>query len=184
MGGGNSQAQQIQQSTAQEQLNLEQQYAQTAAQYLGYGQSLQQPFVQQQQALASGNPEAVISAAGPQLGNISKGYQQAAENIYNTTQPGAGQQEALAQLPIQQTSQTSSYLNGLITQAPQNLAQLGASYLGLGTTQEGAAQGAGTLSNSAAGSIVQENNQSKASTMSFLGSLAGAAASPFSFGGG
>jgi hypothetical protein len=184
MGGGPSAAQQTQLATANEQLGLEQQYASEAQQFLTQGQTLEQPYITQQTQLASGNPTAVNQAAAPGLTQISNQMNQARESIYNNVPAGAGREFALSQLPISAAGQSANYLNSIVNQAPQNLAQLGAGQLGVGLQQEGAGQGAGTLSSSSAGSVAQTQAEGKASTLGFLGSLAGAAASPFSFGGG
>jgi hypothetical protein len=178
--GGNStanQAEQEQLQIAQQNQSLDQQYAATAQQYLQYGQQLQQPLVNFDTALASGNPTQVMQAAAPGLANITQGGQQATEQIYNNVPAGAGRQEALSQVPISTYGQSASYLNNIVNAAPQQLAQLGAGQLSLGTTQEGAAQGAGSLATSSAGGAAQEANQGKAATLGFLGSLAGAAGS-------
>jgi hypothetical protein len=186
MGGGG-----VQQQAEQNQLNisnqneaLDQQYAQMAQQIINRGQALEQPLIQQQTALASGDPTAVNQAAAPGLTQIANSENSARESIYTNVPAGAGREFALSQLPIQSYGQSANYLNSIVNQAPQTLAQLGAGQLNLGTTEQGAAQGAGSLAVGAAGGAANEANQGKSATLGFLGSLAGAAASPFSFGGG
>jgi len=179
MGGPSStqqQAENLQLSTAQQQQQLESQYATMAQNIIQYGQNLQQPLVQQDVALTSGNPTAVLQAAGPQLGQIAQAGTAAQENIYNNVAPGAGRDFALSQVPQQTYSQSASYLNSLVNNAYGQLAQLGTGQLGLGVQQEAAGQGAGSLSTTAAGNVATTEAQSKSGTLGFLGSLAGAAA--------
>ena len=176
---------QLQQS--QQQNALESQYLQFAQQRFNQGDILQQPLISKLQSLTSGDPNAVISAAGPELGNIAKSGQAAKANIFNTIPAGAARDFALSQVPMQQYSQTAGYLNNIINQAPQELAQIGSAQQGLGTTLTGAAQGFGTLGTSQAGlagttayNQQQIAAQQKASTLGFIGSLAGATGSAFS----
>jgi len=171
------QAEQIQLSTAQSQLGLEQQYAQMAQDYLSYAKNLEQPFVSRNMALTSGSPTAAISAAGPQLGQIAQAGQAAKENIYNTVAPGAGRDVALSQLPMQTYSQQAGYLNNLVNSAFGNLAQLGSAQQGVGLNLAGAGISSGGLSTQSAGQVAQTEQQKKASTMDFVGSLINAAGS-------
>jgi hypothetical protein len=190
MGGGpsqqstNTQNQIMSQELAnsQQQTQLENQYLQFAQQRMNKGDVLLQPLINRYTALTSGDPNAVISAAGPELGNIARSGQAAKEQIYNTVAPGAGRDVALAQLPLQQNTQTAGYLNNIINNAYTGIGQLGAAEQGLSLQQTGAAQGfagIGTSQASLAGNTAfnqqQIAAQNKASTMGFLGSLAGAA---------
>lgn len=185
MGGPSStqkQAEQTQMQISQDQLALSKQYSDMLQGRLQQGDVLQQPLISYLQKLSSGDPNAVISAASPQLANISRGSQQAKEQIYNTVPAGAARDFALSELPVQTGEQTSSYLNQIINQAPQELAQVGASQYGVGLNLGGLGQGSAQIAGTQAGQVGQLEQQTKASTTGFLGSLAGAAASPFSFG--
>jgi len=178
MGGPSAterQAENIQMQTAQQQLQLESQLAQYAQQRLQRGDQLQQPLINKDTALASGDMATAISAAGPQLGNIAKAGQAAKDNIYNSIAPGAARDFALAQLPMQTYSQSAGYLNSLINAAPQELAQIGTGQYQVGLTQQGQGQTSGQISNTAAGQVGQLEQQQKASTLGFIGSLVGTA---------
>lgn len=149
-------------------------------------QQLQQPAISFAQGLASGNPNTVAEAAGPQLSQISQQFAGAKQNIQDTTPKGAAQDFSLMQLPEQQANAVAGTLGGEVNQGMNTL-------LGLGQGAQGAlgniASGLGGLSMQQLGagltasgqesgvnqSIMNAQAQQKATTMSFLGSLAGAA---------
>jgi hypothetical protein len=125
---------------------------------------------------------AVISALGPQLGNIATQTKQASSNIYNTVAPGAGRDYALAQNQIGQGQQASGLINNAFTQGLTGNANIGSQdlqqalqYLGAGIGSGSQATSASTQSGQIGGQLSDQAAQRKASTMSFLGSLAGAA---------
>lgn len=189
MGGGSSGTEKQQTALEQQQVALGQQQAQIGQEFIdlsknriAYSDILQQPAIQFYSQIASGNPQSVISAAAPQIGQIANNAQQAKANIMNNTPAGAGRDFALAQLEQGKSSQVSSTLNSLVTQAPQVLAQIGAGQASEGLQMTGAGftglgQGASSFASgqSSLSSIAQEQNARKASTMSFFGSLVGAA---------
>jgi hypothetical protein len=187
--GGSSSTEKQSQALEQQQVALGQQQNALGQQFLQQGQqeiqrsnTLQQPLVDFYTGIASGSQANRISAAAPLLGQISQGAKQAEDNIYNTVPAGAGRDVALAQAQIQQSQSSAGAMNQAYTGALQNLGQLAAGQATLGLQQEGAGftgtgqaltgfqQGQGALQN-----IMTAQNQRKASTMSFLGSLAGAA---------
>lgn len=191
MGGGSSGTEKQQSALELQQVQLGQQQAQIGQEYLNlagnrlqYSDILNQPAVQFYSSLASGNPQAAIQAAGPQLGNISQNAQQARANIMNNVPAGAGRDEALAQLEQGKSSQIAGTLNQLVTQAPGQLAAIGAGQAsealqlsGAGFTGLGQASGSYAQGQNSLGNIAQQQNARKASTMGFIGSLVGAAGS-------
>ena len=75
-GGGAAQNAELQNAQAQTQLGqqqvgLEQQYANLAQQQLNTATTLDQPLVNFNNSILGGNQQALIAAAGPQLGNIA-----------------------------------------------------------------------------------------------------------------
>lgn len=181
------QAEQMQLQTSQQQLALESQYAQYAQGRLAQGDALQQPLINRDKALVSGDPNTVLQAAGPGVGQFAKAGQASKDQIYNNLPPGAARDFAQAQSTMNTNTQTAGYINNLVNAAPGELAQIGTGQYSVGLTQAGQGQTSGQISNTAAGQVGQLEQQSKASTLGFLGSLAGAAgkaAGGFSFGGG
>ena len=149
-------------------------------------QQLQQPAIQFAQGLASGDPSKVTQAAGPQLAQISQQFAGAKQNILDTTPKGAGQDFALMQLPEQQANATAGLLGGEVNQGMNTLLGLGqgaqaaegniASGLGgLSMQQLGAGLTAGGQASQTNQSVMQAQAQQKATMMSFIGQLAGAA---------
>lgn len=186
MGGQSSlqrQAEAQQMDVSRSQLDLMKQYADFSQQRLARGDALQQPLINKDMALASGDPNTVLQAAGPQLGQIAKAGQAAKENIFNNIGPGAARDFALSQVPMQTYSQSAGYLNQLVNQAPQDLAALGTGQYSVGLTQAGQGQTSGQISNTAAGQVGQLEQQTKSSTLNFLGQLAGAGGKAFGLGG-
>lgn len=177
------------------QTGLAPQYQQLANSYLGQSSTLESPFINFNASLASGNPQAAIQAAAPEIGNIANQSQQARANIMNNTPAGAGRDYAVASLERSKASDVSQFLNQAILGGQQNLAQLGSQQAGLGLQEQGATQaalgGAGNALSGALGAygtagglynqILQNQAQNKSSTLGFLGNLAGAASAPFTF---
>jgi hypothetical protein len=152
---------------------LEQQLVNFGEQRIQSGDTLQQPLIQQLQALSSGNPQAVVSAAGPQLGQIAQSGQAASANIMNTIAPGAARDVALSQVPMQTYSQSAGLLNSLVNNAPTQLAQVGAAEQGLGTTQIGQGQGSGQLASTTSANIFQQQQSQQNAQKSEMGQIFG-----------
>ena len=116
---------------------------------------------------------------------ITQQYSGAKQNILDTTPKGAAQDFALMQLPEQQANATASLLGGEVNQGMNTLLGLGQNAQGaLGNISSGLGGlsmqqlGAGlTASGQESGvnqSIMNAQAQQKATTMGFLGQLAGA----------
>lgn len=184
MGGANGSVIKQQNAIAQQQEQTAQQYANMSQQSLNQMNTLTQPVANYYQHLVgsanSGNYNALVSAAGPQLGVVSQQMDAAKQNIMSTVPAGAGQQAALAQLPIQSATATAGALNQGYTGALGGLQQIGAAYGGVGLQEAGATQSALSGAASTTAQIGNEQAQGKADSMGFLGSLAGGAGSALS----
>ncbi len=172
---------QAQQQIAQQQMALEGRYADIAQGELARRTTLEQPLVDFNKALLSGDRTAALSAVAPMLGNVATQTKQAGANIMNTVPAGAGRDYALAQNQLGQGQQVAGILNNAFTGALTGQAQLGAEALGAGLQEEGAALSAAAgatssygAANQAYGQIQETEARKKAARMSFLGELAGA----------
>jgi hypothetical protein len=187
MGGGGNQAQQSSSALANTEANIAQQYLNMSQGQLAYGQQLEQPLVNFYQGIASGNQNNLMTAAAPEIANITGQSRAAQANIWNTVPAGAGRDFALAQAQQNQAGQTASTLNQTYNQALTGLAQLGTAQQGVGLQEAGAGIGGISGAQSAYGNIMQTQAQAKSSALGFLGSIfgaAGSAAGGFDLGGG
>ena len=161
------------QQTAAAQSALAGQAAGTSTQLFGQMENLLQPAINFNTAMASGDTSKMVQAAGPQLANIAQQKQQAQESIYSSTPRGAGQDFALAQLPMQSGMATAQTMNQAANAAPTNLANIGAGLGSMSTQELGAAsnlyQGAASSQND----VMQAQAAKKQATMGFLGQMAG-----------
>jgi hypothetical protein len=127
----------------------------------------------------SGNYGAAISAAGPAITNLTTTNAQATEQINNAVPAGPGRDYAIAQAKEQQGTNVATTLNQLYQQALQGNAQIGQAAAGIGLQESGAALNAGASASSSNQSVMSAEEQSKSSTLGFLGSLASTGASFF-----
>lgn len=163
-----------QQITAQ-QLAIESQQNQLAQDNQAQGSQLMQPLISQLTALSSNNPTAISTALAPYLTNITQGASQAKGQIMEDIGPGAAQQVALANVDTGTQTQIAQTRNALTQGAPAQLAQLGQGIESFGLSDVGAAISAAGGASSSNAATMQAQSQGKASTLSFLGELAGSA---------
>lgn len=198
MGGHVSQAPGTTQSDLSQNLNTSQGLVGTSAsqgadlfnfatQALGKRDTLMQPYIKQQQDLASGvNGAAAVNAASLPLGSLQAQKAATKQQIMNTIPPGATRDYALAEADRNATSSTYDFIRSATLQAPQNLANVGQTEGQIGLSAAGAGQsGLNTAlsgSNNLYGTGLQAkltqdqiDAQRRAATLSFLGSLAGTA---------
>ena len=142
---------------------------------INQGQAEQAPLVNFLQGIIGGNSTDTQQAIAPALGNIAKTTQATKENIYDTTAPGAGRDVLLGQNQINKGTEVASATNNAFLQAFPELASLsgqntsaGLGLTGAGITSTG--NGAQTT-----GSVLNSQEQQKASTLNAFGQLAGAA---------
>lgn len=167
-----------QDTLAQQQQATSQQYANLAQQSLGTMNQLTAPAISYDTGLAtaakSGDYSQLIQASGPALGTNALAAKGAEAQIRNNIPAGAGQQAALAQIPIQEGTANASALNQAYQGALNNLTQIGAGYGALGTQEAGAGISSSNSAGSTYQSVGNEQAATKAANMNFLGSLAGA----------
>jgi hypothetical protein len=174
MGGDSGQSQQ--KAITNTALGTEQQYLTMAQNSMAQGQNLIAPLEQYNTGIinsaTSGDESALISAAGPQITNITKLANQAKEAAYNMP-AGAGRDAALAEGKLNEGTNIATAFNQLFQNALTSNATLGAGTEAVGLQETGAslnALGTASTSNQA---LMQSEEAGKSSTMSFLGSLAG-----------
>lgn len=186
MGSSNSGAINSQNQIASQQEATMQQYLQLAQSQFQENKTLQAPAINYLQGIigasGSGNYSNVLNAAGLPISQISQAGQESQANIMNQVAPGAARDYALASNARQTPTSEAQAVSSIYTSAFPTLAGLGtqAAQLGLGQSQAGISSG-----NSAAntyGQVAQEQNQAKASTLGFFGSLAGGAGEALSGG--
>lgn len=177
MSGASTQSLNTQNTIAQEQLQTSQQAQALSQQQYQTSQAELAPAEGYYQSLVSGNPQQTMAAAAPQISKITGGYNAAVENINNSVPAGAARDYALSQVPIQQNSQVASTLNSVTQNAYGSLAQLGAGSESAALQFLGGGVSAGNAASSANQVGINAAEQSKSSTLGFLGSIVGAGAS-------
>lgn len=177
MGGPSQQTLNTQNQLTQSQISTQQAATAQSQQEYQQQQALEAPAISFNTALASGDPSAVMKALAPQLTGISQATAANKENILESTGPGAARDVALSQNALNQGNQTASLEANAELQAPNTLANIGAG-LGSNSLQAlGASINAGGAASSANQVSINAAEQSKASTLGFLGTLAGAGTS-------
>ena len=185
MGGGGGNTQNSQNQLAQAQQQTMQQYLDFSKQQFARGTALEQPAVDFYSgiidAAKTGDYSKLLSAAGPP---ISKSVR--AHNLQKPTSWIRWLPEplgiTLSHLLIGSgATDVASTINSIYTSAFPALASLGNQANQLGVAQSSAGISSGNAAGNTLQALGNEQSQSKAATMGFLGNLAGAAASPFTF---
>ena len=139
------------------------------------GQAQQAPLANFIQSIIGGNSTTTNQALAPVIGNITNQTNATKENIYDTTAPGAGRDVLLGENVRNQGSAVANATNQTFLSAFPELASLSGqnTQAGLGLTGAGIT----SLSNAASttGSVLNSQEQQKASTLNLIGGLAGAA---------
>lgn len=184
MGGGSERkaTDARQAAIAQSQYQTGQDLTKSGSDITSKGLDLYSPAINFYKGLASGDYSKMVQAAAPILSNISKQYTNVKQNVMDTTPSGAGRAFAVASLGRDQANANAGALNNAYMSAFTNLAGLGDKISGVGLQQTGAGlrgtEGAAQTNNQ----LQQVQQQRKASQLGFFGSLAGAAAAPFTGG--
>jgi hypothetical protein len=173
LGGGNSATNTQNSITAQQQATQAQENT-LATQNQAEGLALLQPLISQLSSLSSGNPSSVQSALAPYLTNITQSNSQQKGQIMESMGPGVGRDVALSQVTQNSGNQIAAEKNSLVQGAATQLAQVGAGVEGFGLSQVGAGISAGSAASTSNQAVMQQQEQQKASTLSFIGELAGA----------
>ena len=157
------------------QLDLaQQQQAQSQEQY-GQYKTLSAPAISKYTALATGSPQAALTAAAPEIGQLQSGYAAARQAILNNTPPGAARDQALANLERQTYTGTAGALASEVQQAPDILANIGAGMGAFSLQEVGAALSGYSGASSSNNQLMQAQNAAKANTTGLITGLAGAA---------
>jgi len=142
-------------------------------------EDLMQPAIDFNKKVAGGDKGSLLTAVAPMISEITKGRAQSKEAIYEGVPAGVGRDVALAQNETGTRDAIASTKNSTFLAALDKLANIG-SGIGSFSLQE---LGAGITSSSAAAntnqSVIQAKSAAKASTMGFLGQLAGAGGAAF-----
>lgn len=136
---------------------------------------LQQPAIDFNTALSSGDKSATMTAAAPAISEITRSNESAKANIMNTLPPGAARDVALAQQVRQAPSQVSQFINSNYLASKDKLANIGSGLGAFSLQQLGGGLRAGEDASNNRNSVLGQQQAGKAATLGFIGSLAGAA---------
>ena len=168
---------------SQQQLGIEQQALNTSNQEQAQYQQLTAPAIAYNTALASGDPNAIMTALAPQTQALSQERSQNQEQIYESMPAGAARDYAIGQNNQNVNSQTANLQASAVAQAPNTLANIGAGFGSNALQELGAALGFGNSATSATNAasttnqgVMNVQEQGKASTLGVIGSLLGAGA--------
>ena len=166
----------------QEQIDLARSQQAQAAQDTAERKALQQPLIDKETALASGDRSKALAAAMPTISTLSQGYNAAKEQIMSSLPPGPGRDSALANLETQKYTGIAGAQASQVQAAPEILANIGSGVGAFSLQELGAAlsgfSGATSSTNVGAGILnneVQQQEAAKANQLGFFGQLAGAA---------
>lgn len=141
--------------------------------------TLQQPAIDYNKALASGDKTAIMKAAAQPIGQITRANNTANANILNTLPPGAARDVALAQQTREAPSQIAQFVNSQTLAAPDKLANIGSGIGAFSLQELGGGLRANEDATSGRNQVLNQQAQGKAATLGFLGSLAGAGAGAY-----
>jgi hypothetical protein len=189
MGGPSQQTINTQGQITGEQLQIAEQ--QNQLQQANYGRMLQmeQPAIDLYSGLVGTGPGGVggspsqntsLQTAMPFISQISQGYNNATQQIYNNLPPGAARDLAISQASQQKDVATANFMTNSVLQAYDKLANMGAGFGSLSLQELG-----GSLSgySGASGANQQLGSmQAAASPWNMISQFAGDAMSMFSFG--
>lgn len=131
-----------------------------------------QPAVDFYQRLTSGDPRAMGLALAPIKQQTAAGYKTARENVYGTTPRGAGQEFALAQLPIQAATAEAAGTYGAVSGGYEKLANIGSGYGNYALAETGAAATFSGLAGQSEADRLKIEALKRGQTLGFLGDLA------------
>lgn len=177
MGGGKErrETQRLQTDLGKQQVSLGNEFLNLSRQELGRRNELQQPGIDFYKNIISGDPNARLTAAATPLADISRSARRAKEEIYNTAPRGAARDFALSQVPQQSYAQSADLLNKTYLSAFPALSQYGSESGNMSLQQAGAGLRGIEGGINTNKSVMDNQQQQKASTMNLLGGLAGTA---------
>jgi len=175
--GGSNRAENTQQGIVDQQISTSKLQNQESAEDRDRRIKLQQPAIDFNTALSSGDRGAALSAMAPAIENNSRAAEHARGNINDSVGPGAARDFALANVAQGQAAGNASTLNNAYTASFDKLNNIGQGIGSFSLQELGAGIRSSEDSASTNNQIVQNNTAKKGQTLSFLGSLAGAAGS-------
>lgn len=146
------------------------------------GKQLQNPLIEKELALASGDRKAAVQASMPTISKLSEGFAGAKQSIFNSLPAGAARDKAIAGLEIQKDTGIASAEANEVNKAPEILANIG-SGLGAFSLQELGASlsgyGGASSANQGAGNMQMQQSEAKWGPIVGLAQAAGGAAGAF-----
>lgn len=164
-----------QNTIAQGQLDLANKQQATSDKVLGVVEPGLQTAENYYASLATGDPTKIMSAIGPAVAQIGSQTEQSKNAIKSTTPRGGAQDLALAEADISKAGQVGNLQTQAYTGSFPALAQLFQGGAGISVSQIANAIASAQGAASTTAQVGQEQAQGKATTMGFLGSLAGGA---------
>lgn len=174
MGGPSDNTINTQNQIAQGQLSLAQQQQAQSDKTLGIVQPGLSTAENYYAALASGDPNKIQQAIGPGISGIQTSTEQAKKSIVASTPRGGAQDLALQEADISKAGQIGNAQLQAYTSSFPALASLFQGGAGISVSQIGNAIASAQGASQTTAQVGQEQAQGKASTLGFLGSLAGA----------
>ncbi len=171
-----------QNSITQQQLDLARRQDSAATEDRNARIDLMKPAIDFNKAIAGGDQQSLFTAAAPMISEITKASKQSKEAAYDNVPAGAGRDIALAMNDRSTRDAVAGTKNNLFNSAFDKLANIGSGLGSFSLNETGAAiSGFGSAANTNQ-SAMQASAAKKASTMGFLGQLAGAGGSALSGG--
>jgi len=134
---------------------------------------LEQPLIQQQQALATGDRSAALTAAMPTISTITGGFNASKEQIMNNVPPGPGRDAALANLQVNRATTTANTEAQMVNQDPSTLANLGSGLGAFSMQQLGAALSGYSGASQSEQSVMNVQEQQQAAKLGVAGDALG-----------
>lgn len=175
MGGPSQSSINQENNIASQQLAISQQAQQNSTQEQQQMQQLEAPQIAYDTSITSGNKASAFTAIAPLVSNISAAGAQAKGQIMEQLPAGVGQEVALANNTQNTYNQIAQASNSAYTGALSNEANIGSGLGSFSLSELGAGLTGLTGAATTTGNVVNQQAQAKASTMGFIGSLAGAA---------
>ena len=127
--------------------------------------------------LASGDPNALARANAPAIQSITGQSNQQLQNIMQNAPRGGARDLAISDADLSKGAQISNLTTGSYTSAFPSLASLGGQNVGQGNQATSTGISGMNAAANQYGNLQQLNNESKATSLGFASSLAGAGAS-------
>lgn len=169
-----SDAEKAQTQISQQDLALQKEMFEQSKADTAQRQALMQPAIDFNKAITSGDKGSLMTAAAPYISQITGAGKKAREDIFESTSPGAARDVALADVAKSTRAGGASTINQLMLEAPDKLANIGSGIGSFALNEAGAAIQGGQGASAANQAIMQAESAKKASTMGFIGELAGA----------